>query len=41
VVFQLLPTEEGKKNGVKDPEDMVKSVHGDEHKVNNDDDELD
>jgi hypothetical protein len=36
--FQLLPSEEGKKAGLKDPEEMVKEVHGDDKKAGSDSD---
>jgi hypothetical protein len=34
VIFQLLPTEEAKQEGAKDPEEMFKSTHADEAKDN-------
>ncbi|KAF2260414.1 DUF1769-domain-containing protein [Lojkania enalia] len=45
IIFQLVPTEQAQKEGVQDPEEMVKEIHKEEdeakEKADDDDDELD
>jgi hypothetical protein len=41
VIFQLIPTEEAKKDGVKDPEDQVEEIHGDDKEVGKGNEDLD